>query len=107
MFDAYNRVPPREWDHKHLAAYGAQVRARVSEWFADADAARDWRAPADVYYGRQSLHEFLERTTWHAGQHCRQIMWVLEGKLGIAPIKPLGSEVWTDLPMPDQVWDPA
>jgi hypothetical protein len=67
---------------------------------------RDWSARADVYYGEQTMHEFLERTVWHAGQHVRQFMWVLEG-LGIAPDRPLGRETFDGLPMPEKVWDEA
>jgi hypothetical protein len=48
----------------------------------------------------------MERTVWHAGQHSRQLMWVLEG-LGIQPNQPLGPEVFAGLPMPESVWDDA
>jgi hypothetical protein len=50
------------------------------------------------------LHEYLERTTWHSGQHVRQLVMVLE-MLGIEPDKPPTSEMFTGLPMPDKVWD--
>ncbi len=63
----------------------------MSAWFDGPGRTRDWSARADVYYGEQTMHEFLERTVWHAGQHVRQFMWVLEG-LGIAPDRPLGRE---------------
>lgn len=106
-FDAYNRVPPKGWGYEHLSAYNEETRRRIAAWFETHERSADWRAPARVYYGRQSLHEYLERTTWHAGQHTRQLMWVLEEKLGIAPNSRLGDEVWADLPMPEAVWDPA
>jgi glutaredoxin len=106
VFDAYNRVPPAGWGHKHLDAYGADIRRRVTAWFEGAGSHRDWQAPAEVYYGRQSMHEFLERTTWHSGQHARQLQWV-SGNLGLTIADPLGAETWTNLPMPEQVWDPA
>lgn len=106
-FDAYNRVPPKGWSHEHLVAYGKSVRRRVSDWFDGAGKTRDWSAPARVYYGRQTMHEYLERTTWHAGQHTRQLQWVLAEKLGIAPDRPLPDTMWADLPMPENVWDPA
>jgi hypothetical protein len=51
-----------------------------------------------------TLHEYLERTTWHSGQHVRQLVMVLE-MLGIEPDKPPTSEMFTGLPMPDKVWD--
>jgi glutaredoxin len=106
VFDAYNRVPPQGWSHKHLDAYGRDVRRRVSAWFESEGARRDWKAPADVYYGRQTMHEFLERTTWHSGQHVRQLQWV-SGNLGLVIANPLGAETFVGLPMPEQIWDPA
>jgi glutaredoxin len=105
VFDAYNRVPPADMQTKiALAAYGQEVRQRLDAWFAGPGATRDWTAKADVYYGAQTMHEFLERTTWHAGQHTRQLMWVLE-RSGIEPLEPLGPEIFEGLPMPQNVWD--
>ena len=46
----------------------------------------------------------MERTAWHAGQHTRQLMLVLE-KLGIAPDGPLTDDDFAGLPMPRNVWD--
>ncbi len=31
----------------------------------------DFSRKAHVYYGDVTLHEYLERTTWHSGQHVR------------------------------------
>lgn len=106
-FDAYNRVPPKGWGHEHLVAYGKDVLRRVSSWFDGEGKSCSWSAPARVYYGKQTMHEYLERTTWHAGQHARQLQWVLGEKLGIAPDGPLPDSMWADLPMPESVWDPV
>jgi glutaredoxin len=104
-FDSYMRVPAEEdATRERLIAYCEATRRRLSEWFDGPGRSRDWSARADVYYGEQTMHEFLERTVWHAGQHVRQFMWVLEG-LGIAPDQPLGCETFEGLPMPEQVWD--
>jgi glutaredoxin len=104
-FESYNRVPMQgEGTRRTLIAYGRDVQARLFTWFEGPGRSRDWASRANVYYGDQTLHEFLERTTWHAGQHVRQIMWVLEG-LGIAPDGKLGPEVFVGLPMPVQIWD--
>ena len=59
---------------------------------------------ADVYYGDVTVHEFLERTTWHSGQHVRQLVMVLD-MLGIEPDRPIGQETFAGLPMPEKVWD--
>jgi glutaredoxin len=106
-FDSYMRVPAEEdSDRAKLIAYCEEMRVRMSAWFDGPGRTRDWSARADVYYGEQTMHEFLERTVWHAGQHVRQFMWVLEG-LGIAPDRPLGRETFDGLPMPEKVWDEA
>jgi len=102
---AYSRVPPPEMDTKaKILAYGVNVQQRLNAWWAEHGAAADFNAKARVYYGDQTLHDFLERTTWHSGQHVRQLMMVL-GLLGLAPDKPVGPETWKDLPMPEKVWD--
>lgn len=107
-YEAYNRVPP-----PHLAAtadlvaYGRDVRAKIGQWFAAKGANADWQSRADVYYGEQTLLQFLERTTWHSGQHTRQLMWAMQARLDVAPRDPLGAGVFAGLPMPTQVWDDA
>ena len=86
-----------------LADYGGRVKAKVETWWA-ATPDKGAQAIVDTYYGKQKLHEVLERATWHIGQHTRQ--WVmLLGKHGIAADRPLGDADFTDLPMPKQVWD--
>jgi hypothetical protein len=101
----YGRVPPPEMDSKgKIIAYGADVLARFEAWWTGPGQAADFARKASVYYGDVTLHEFLERTTWHSGQHVRQIMMVLD-MLGIAPDRPIGQETFSGLPMPDKVWD--
>jgi hypothetical protein len=90
-----------------LLDYGARVRQRVAVWWETKEPSRDWMARADVYYAEQTMHDYLERTTWHAGQHTRQLMWAIEDKLGLAPDRPLGPEAFADLPIPQSIWDPA
>jgi hypothetical protein len=84
--------------------YGQDVLHRLREWWSARGGATDFKAKADVYYGDVTLHEYLERTTWHSGQHVRQLMMVL-GMLGLEPDQPLDSRVFEGLPMPDKVWD--
>lgn len=104
-FDSYNRVPGVDGGTKPaLSAYGRDVQRRLGEWFAGPGRNANWTARANVYYGEQTLHEFLERTTWHSGQHTRQLMSVLE-MLKIEPADPLGPAVFEGLPMPEKVWD--
>jgi hypothetical protein len=87
-----------------LSAYGNRVRRQLDEWW--------WRTPdrsaqqiVDTYYGKQKLHEVLERSTWHTAQHCRQWMMLLEmNGIQVEPA-PLGPADFAGLPMPSQVWD--
>lgn len=102
---AYNRLPADGSSRADILAYGADVRQRFAAWWATAKDRTDWAEPAQVYYGKVARHEFLERTTWHSGQHSRQLMWALEDKYGIAPDRPLGPDMWQGLPMPEKVWD--
>jgi len=102
---SYNRVPAPGITRPEILAYGADVRRRFDAWWQGAKTRTDWADKASVYYGDVSRHEFLERTTWHAGQHSRQLMWVLQDKFRIAPDRPIPPDTWVGLPMPDKVWD--
>jgi hypothetical protein len=86
-----------------IVAYGTDVRQRLAAWWA-AKPDRSARETVQTYYGPQMLHEYLERTTWHVGQHVRQ--WVmLLGMAGIAADRPPTAKDFAGLPMPEQVWD--
>jgi hypothetical protein len=102
---SYNRVPAAGTTRAQILAYGADVRRRFDAWWQANRHRTDWAAKADVYYGDVTRHEFLERTTWHAGQHARQLMWVLEDKFKILPDRPIDPATWAGLPMPEKVWD--
>jgi hypothetical protein len=86
-----------------LTAYGKRVRDKVDAWRHERP---DTSAQEIVqtYYGPQKLHEVLERSTWHIGQHTRQWMMLLD-MAAIAFERPLGDADFADLPMPKQVWD--
>ncbi len=86
-----------------ITAYGTDVRQRLATWWqAKPDKAA--RETVQTYYGPQLLHEYLERSTWHVGQHVRQ--WnMLLGMAGITADRPLGTTDFANLPMPTQVWD--
>jgi glutaredoxin len=101
---AYNRVQKPGTTKAQLAAYGQDVLERFGIWWDEAGQATDFATDANVYYGDVTLHDYLERTTWHSGQHVRQLMMVLD-KLGLAPDDPIGQETFAGLPMPDKVWD--
>ena len=85
-----------------LVAYGTKVRDRFRTWWRAGDTAPS--KTLQTYYGPQSLHELMERTTWHSGQHVRQYMMLLE-KEGVTHHRPLVAADFTKLPMPQNVWD--
>jgi glutaredoxin len=101
----YGRVPPREMSSKaKILAYGQDTLGRFRAWWGASGQATDFSRKAHVYYGDVTLHEYLERTTWHSGQHVRQLVMVLD-MLGIEPDRPPTKETFADLPIPDKVWD--
>jgi hypothetical protein len=103
----YGRLTATPPDKMHttadIVAYGADVRQRLAAWW-DAKPDRSARETVQTYYGPQMLHECMERSTWHVGQHVRQ--WVmLLGMSGIEADHPPTAPDFADLPMPSQVWD--
>lgn len=103
---AYNRnAPPGQDSKAAILAYGADVQRRLNEWWETQGPHTDFDEPAETYYGEQTKHDFLERTTWHSGQHTRQMMMILETFIGVKPIDPLPDSTWAGLPMPEKVWD--
>lgn len=97
-----------DWDHYSkvaLSTYGHSVQGRLADWFEETGQRVDWSATADVFWGQPTKHEFFERTTWHTGQHVRQLEWVLENELGKEVDEKSDPEIWNGLPMPDKVWN--
>jgi hypothetical protein len=92
-------VRPRQ----DVAGYGAEVRARFEAWWGR-HRQDDFGAQVPTYYGEQTLHEVFERTTWHAAQHARQLMVVIEST-GAAVQDPLTEADLKDLPLPAKAWD--
>ena len=104
VYESYYRLPKAGEGRAEILAYGAKIHSQLNAWFSGPGRQAEWSARANVYYGQQSQHQFLERTTWHSMQHARQLMWLLE-RLGITPNGPLTAELFIGLPMPDQVWE--
>jgi len=103
-YEAHGVPPPDSMrTFEDIAVHGEQVRAKMAEW---------WRSKTDhsgkeivqTYYGPQTLHETMERATWHSGQHVRQWIMLL-GMRGITPERPLTPEDYAGLPMPTNAWD--
>lgn len=98
----FREEPAPDADTATLVAYGEKVRARFRDWWSKGDTSPTKSLP--TYYGPQTLHELMERTTWHSGQHVRQYMMLLE-KEGVSHHRPLVAGDFAELPMPQNVWD--
>ncbi|MFT4438159.1 glutaredoxin domain-containing protein [Caballeronia sp. 15715] len=86
-----------------VIAYGQSVKTRLDAWWtSNRDA--DFTTIQPTYWGAQSLHEVLERTTWHSAQHARQLMVVIEAQ-GQTVTDPLTADDLAGLPMPEKAWD--
>lgn len=102
-FESFNEVAPDDWDAEDLAKWGQTVRQELSAWWAsENDRTLSYLVP--TYYGRCSMHDVFERTTWHAAQHTRQMSLMLE-TYGSIPDGALTAEDLKGLPVPDEVWD--
>ena len=86
-----------------IATYGSGVLKKINSWREDTTENIGSRLMT-TYFGKQTLHVVLERTTWHSAQHTRQLLMVLE-ILGIEPDGPLSAQDLIGLPMPKEVWD--
>ena len=94
------KAPAEMADGDAVARYGETVRGRLAAYCARPD----WcEGTVSTYYGPQSAHDFMERTTWHAAQHLRQIYWFLE-RMGVRADSPLTDADLEGLPVPNEVW---
>ena len=102
--DLLNRVPPPEIETpQDLVDYGAAVQKRLRAWW-DRFEDKACQGEIDSYYGRQPLHNVLERHTWHPAQHVRQLMMLLDD-LGIEPNGRVSDCDFAGLPLPEKAWD--
>ena len=86
-----------------LGVYGQHVLTALQGWW-DPKTDKTGREIVQTYYGPQLLHELMERTTWHCGQHVRQWFMLLD-MAGVTPAVTLDDAAFAGLPMPSSVWD--
>ncbi|MEQ8226818.1 MAG: glutaredoxin domain-containing protein [Rhodospirillales bacterium] len=105
-YGALKSILPDGMDTKQdLVDFGQATHDRFAAWWDRDGKTTDFKQPGKVYYGEVTLHEVLERTGWHTGQHTRQIILMLREKLGIEPDRPLTDADFKGLPIPKNVWD--
>jgi len=94
------KAPADMADGDAVARYGETVRGRLAAYCARPG----WcEGTVSTYYGPQSAHDFMERTTWHAAQHLRQIYWFLD-RMSVEADAPLTDADLAGLPLPNEVW---
>jgi len=86
-----------------VVTYGEKVLARFNAWWAACQDRAGGSCMA-TYWGEQSMHEVLERTTWHSAQHTRQLIVVLDS-LNRAVDGRLSEADLRGLPLPEKAWD--
>ncbi len=101
LADWFEENPPPEMaDGDAVARHGETVRKRLQAYFTRPG----WcDGEVNTYYGPQSAPEFMERTTWHAAQHLRQIYWFLD-QMRVKAEAPLTDADLDGLPFPTEVW---
>lgn len=96
----HEKAPAGMVDGEAIARHGQGVRERLAAWFARPG----WcDGVVHTYYGSHHAHDLMERTTWHAAQHLRQMYWFLD-QMGIVPDGRLTDEDLRGLPFPREVW---
>ena len=103
-YEALAGAPPEGLNNfADIADFGDQIRGNVASWWA-AKPDHSGKDTVQTYYGPQTLHETMERATWHSGQHVRQWIMLL-GMVDVTPEKPLTAADYAGLPMPANAWD--
>jgi glutaredoxin len=79
-----------------------ETLASFEKWWAEDGFDDPLDRIVTAYWGMPTLHEVLERETWHTAQHLRQLEFVL-GELGVEPDGPLTDAELAGLPLPERI----
>jgi hypothetical protein len=96
-------IPDSIRSTEELLRYADGIRARFAAWW-QRGRDDDFQKEVMLHYGRRTLEEFMERTTWHAMQHVRQLQLVVE-TLGIKPSTKVEQKDMEGLPLPEHIFD--
>jgi hypothetical protein len=88
---------------REIAAEGERVLHELTAWWKRAGCEDPMDRVIETYWGTKTVHEAMERETWHSAQHTRQVLMFLD-KLEIAANVPLTAEDLAGLPLPKEVW---
>ena len=95
-------IPEHELDRADLPRRAETILAQLAASSEGPPAHLDQRV--ETFFGPTTLHAILERCTWHAAQHTRQLAALLE-QLGIEAEAPLTNKDLDGLPVPAGIWD--
>jgi glutaredoxin len=103
-YEIYERRAPESWRTAGPAIEFSQATRRgLASWWQRAR--RRPNAPVRTYFGERPLESVLERSAWHAGQHCRQLDYLVHEVARVADAPRLPASVLRGLPVPASVWD--
>ena len=89
---------------EEIARHGDEVIARLERWWNELDDRTCARRMEIANYGVISVHQMLERGTWHSAHHARQLADVLD-RQGITPDGKLTAGDLAGLPLPERIWE--
>jgi len=98
----FTDLAPEEWNFQDIASWGLKVRDRINVWWAS-QPPTDLKYKVQTYYGQRELLDVMDRTTYHAAQHMRQLMLMLQS-LGVQPDRPVTMEELKGIPVPEAAW---
>ena len=89
---------------EEIARYGDEVIVKIEQWW-NGLADKSCRRSIEIdNYGVMSVHQLLDRCTWHSAHHARQIADLLESQ-GIEPDGKFSEHDLAGLPLPKRIWD--
>lgn len=97
-FDEVSPAPGTFATPDAIARFGETVVERVIGWHTRMTPDVPSRT-VQTFYGTQSIHQLLERVTWHSAHHARQLMRLVE-RYGLEPDGPLTADDLAGLPLP-------
>lgn len=95
-------LAPADWGFNQIADWGLGVRDHIRSWRKDNPQA-DLKNLVETYYGTRTLHDIMDRTTYHSAQHMRQLMLMLE-EFGVTVDQPVTMEDLKGVPVPEAAW---
>lgn len=101
--EAFMVMPADGCTADELAAYGRDVRNRVGRWWAS-EADKEGQQMMTTYFGVKPMAVVLERTTWHAAHHTRQLEQLVLDGMKLASPKPLSAQTLEGLPLPGTIF---